>query len=112
MSDVGSIVQAILMPVALIVVAWIGKRKIDEVKSPVVETLRQTTEINHAVNGKDPRATTISEDVTTIRAKQEKDTPSDVGEGEDALLPLVRRILDRLDASESTSKPKPKPRRR
>lgn len=85
------ITMLIMAPITILVIVWVVRRKVAVVQEIVEETLAQTIQVNHAVNGKDPRQSTLSEDVITIRDKQEVDSPTDAGESE-ALLPLVKKL--------------------
>lgn len=87
------IIGAFMTPISVILLALIHSRKIDRVQATATETLVNTTAINHAVNGKDPRESTLSEDVITIRDKQEIDQPTVAARNGDALLPLMRQLV-------------------
>jgi len=67
---------------SVVIVGWMNHRKINEVAAVVKQ-------VDRAVNGKDPRDSTLSEDVIRIRDKQELDLPSG---GEAALLPMVKAL--------------------
>lgn len=54
--------------------------------------------VDRAVNGKGPGKSTISEDVSDIKAKQERDAPSG---GEDALLPMMRQMNQQMQAMQA-----------
>jgi len=83
--------------------------KFRQVESSIAKTHEVAVSIDHAVNGKDPRQTTISQDVSTVMAKQERDQPTDAtGAVPVAVLPLVmemreaiRHIQTRLERQET-----------
>lgn len=96
---IAAIITALLTPISLVVLAWlqIQAKATGEAALVVSEaTLEVAHEVNHAVNGKDPRDTTLSEDVITIRDKQELDLPtlleSDSNGTSAAILPLLRAL--------------------
>lgn len=96
------VIGAVLTPLSVMYLAWLNNRNVKGVKAVADETLATTTLINHAVNGKDPRMSTLSEDVITIRDKQETDMPSaePAPTNGEAVLPLLREIVSRLDRLE------------
>lgn len=93
------VISAVLTPLSVMFLAWLNNRNSKGVKAVAEETLQTATLINHAVNGKDPRESTLSEDVITIRDKQETDLPSvePVATNGGAVLPLLREIHTKLD---------------
>lgn len=93
------LITAILTPASVIFLAWLNNRNSKNVKAVADETLQTANLINHAVNGKIPGDTTLSEDVTTIKEKQEVDMPSapPVPTNGEAVLPLLREVIARLD---------------
>lgn len=93
------VISAVLTPTSVIFLAWLNNRNTKEVKAVADETLVTATAINHAVNGKNPGESSISQDVTTIKEKQETDTPSapPAPTNGEAVLPLLREVLSRLD---------------
>lgn len=68
-SGIALIITPIVAGIVTIVTLLVNHRTVKRVEVKV-------DEVNHAVNGKDPRDTTLSEDVITIRDKQEVDLPS------------------------------------
>lgn len=108
--DVTAIVQTVVPTAGLIVIAWMGKRKIDEVREPLAAVHEKVAAIDRAVNGKKPGESTISENVDTILAKQEKDQPSD-GDDE-ALVTRAKKILEILEGRETQPAAPRKPRTR
>lgn len=81
------VIGAILTPLSVMFNVWITNRiaKVQqeekaaavETKAVVDETLATTTLIHHGVNGREEGDPTLSEDVATIKDKQEADSPSD-----------------------------------
>lgn len=84
------LITAILMPTSVMVLGYftyLTQRKVKEVHEVVKA-------VDHAVNGKSPGESSISQDVTTIKEKQESDNPSTEPEpnGHRALVPMVEKL--------------------
>lgn len=91
------VISAILTPASVVFLAWLNNRSVKRVEEKVESVDQTATLINHAVNGRDPRQTTLSEDVITIRDKQESDAPSPKPPPkEEAVLPLLRDVHSKL----------------
>lgn len=75
------LITAVLAPLSVMVLAYftyLTQRKVKEVHQVAEATLEKATATEHAVNGKDPGETSISQDVTTIKDKQEMDSPTEL----------------------------------
>ena len=96
LSGLALVITSILTPISVVAVGWFTNRKVGQVASTAEETLVQARAVNHAVNGKDPRETTLSEDVIKIRDKQETDQPSAKTPGLVPRFDLFEKLLEQL----------------
>lgn len=116
------VVTAIMGPIVAIVTLYFNNRTTKKVHEVAKQTLAVATQVDSAVNGKNPGQSSISEDVTTIMEKQELDVPSlpvepEDGNGRLALVPMIRYLtqsMEELKASVESQQKKvvPKPVRR
>lgn len=95
-AGIATIIAAILTPLSVVVLAWLTNRKVGHVGVAVERVEQVVGLVNHAVNGKDPRDTTLSEDVIRVRDKQERDMPSLQPADPEALLPLVKQLVTQV----------------
>lgn len=94
LEGVALVIGSILTPTSVVVIGWFTTRRISEVNETAIDTLRQIDEVNHAVNGRGGRRTTIEQDVDTIMARQELDAPSEIHER--GLVQIVEELLAEL----------------
>lgn len=91
-TGLAALIGSVLGPVVVVITLHFNTRKVAQVVQTVDRVETVVAEVSHAVNGKDPRDTTISEDMITVRDKQERDRPSR-DETEVALLPMVKQLV-------------------
>ena len=72
-AGLAALVGAFMTPLTVVAVALLTNRSVRRVGVVGAEALRVVREVDRAVNGKSPRETTISEDVMTVKAKQERE---------------------------------------
>lgn len=75
------LISSVLVPVSVMVIGYLTyltQRKVKEVHAVAEATLEKATLTEHAVNGKSPGESSISQDVTTIKDKQEMDSPTEL----------------------------------
>lgn len=113
------VITAILGPISLVILAWITyltNRQAKKNHALTEEVLGVATTIDHAVNGKAPGEASLSQDVTTIKDKQELDNPTasltkGSLEGNGSLKLQVRYLTKLMEdmAGKPTAKPRKKP---
>lgn len=117
------VITAILTPISIVILAYITyltNRQAKKNHAVTEEVLVVATSTEHAVNGKAPGEASISQDVATIKDKQELDSPtvplaSDPPDGNGASLKLQVRYLTKLMEDLAGKKPpvkKPTTRRK
>lgn len=74
------VVTSIMGPLVAILTLLINNRTVKKVHDVAKETLEVASQVDRAVNGKAPGEASLSEDVTTIKDKQEADNPSGIPE--------------------------------
>lgn len=96
------VITAILTPISLCVLAYITyltNRQLKKNHAKTEEVLVVASQVDRAVNGKAPGEASLSQDVTTIKDKQEFDNPTvvaDTGNGR-AVIPLIERLTARVE---------------
>lgn len=85
-TGIALIVTPVMAALVTIVTLLVNNRSVKKVDAKVEkmgevadETLHTATLIHHGVNGKAPGEPSLSEDVTTIKEKQEADSPTVAG---------------------------------
>ena len=95
-TDWVTVIGAFMTPITVMFLAWLQYTKSARIEKVTTQTRDIAVEVDRAVNGRVPRTSTISDDVSTIMAKQEADSPSDAAPGLVTRFEQFENLLKRL----------------